>query len=281
MSLIECPECGKIYSDKADRCPVCACPTDIAREEAEKNSSPKRNIKKKHTARNFSIFLIILLFVGGAGAFYIYQEELWGQNSKLSDEERARLDSIFLADSIKAAIENAKENIAVEIENCAPTRKAYVLKFKRDIACTGDTDDSLRLHQGDVLSGNIRKDAEGVFHYKNKDSLDFIIPQGTFSVREYETSDIPSEILNNHILLFRTNQLGNTISVRKKKGSRSLYALSYGNEEILAESKKGKLNFTKHAQGSPSPIFIPAQRAFFYDEEYYYLDEIIPIDNEE
>lgn len=28
MALIECPECGKEFSDKAQACPNCGCPTD-------------------------------------------------------------------------------------------------------------------------------------------------------------------------------------------------------------------------------------------------------------
>ena len=30
MALIKCPECGKEYSNLADKCPNCACPTKIA-----------------------------------------------------------------------------------------------------------------------------------------------------------------------------------------------------------------------------------------------------------
>ena len=50
MALINCPECGKQISDKAERCIHCGCPIDNPSDVIEKNSdaghvnSPFRSI---------------------------------------------------------------------------------------------------------------------------------------------------------------------------------------------------------------------------------------------
>ena len=41
MSLIKCSECGKEFSDKAQACPNCGCPTSVQR-----NPSPEKKIFK-------------------------------------------------------------------------------------------------------------------------------------------------------------------------------------------------------------------------------------------
>ena len=45
MALITCSECGKFYSDKADACPSCGCPTSLQTQASsqtpEKSSTPK------------------------------------------------------------------------------------------------------------------------------------------------------------------------------------------------------------------------------------------------
>lgn len=46
MSLIKCPECEKMFSDKASACPNCACPVDeIVKKEIEINNDNDNNNK--------------------------------------------------------------------------------------------------------------------------------------------------------------------------------------------------------------------------------------------
>ncbi len=65
MALIKCPECGKEISDKAKRCPNCAC-------------SLKKNKKVI-----IIVFSIIMLLVIGLIIFYIYSQNTYNKNVSL------------------------------------------------------------------------------------------------------------------------------------------------------------------------------------------------------
>ena len=45
MALIKCPECGKEFSDKAQACPNCGCPTSEAKNQELKRSEERRDRK--------------------------------------------------------------------------------------------------------------------------------------------------------------------------------------------------------------------------------------------
>lgn len=59
MAMITCKECGKEFSDKADKCPNCAAPIEYSREFGVPYEAPPSLIKKK-----LSICLLISLIVG-------------------------------------------------------------------------------------------------------------------------------------------------------------------------------------------------------------------------
>ena len=78
MAMIKCSECGKEYSDKASKCPNCACPTKYSIT-TEKNSKEnqfqdekeiKREViyvkpKKSHTGLIIVIIIMIILIIVG------------------------------------------------------------------------------------------------------------------------------------------------------------------------------------------------------------------------
>lgn len=48
MALVKCPDCGKMFSEFAERCPVCGCPTI-----ATKITSEQKKEEEKETAKPF------------------------------------------------------------------------------------------------------------------------------------------------------------------------------------------------------------------------------------
>lgn len=79
MALIKCSECGKEYSDKASKCPNCACPTkysinnkknnkeeDHIQEEIETKSEEVNDTEKKsHKGLIITIIVIAVLIIVG------------------------------------------------------------------------------------------------------------------------------------------------------------------------------------------------------------------------
>ena len=79
MAIIKCSECGKEYSDKANKCPNCACPTkysqenkieskeesDSQKEKEAKSEVSNTNEKKNHTGLIVTIIVIVVLVIVG------------------------------------------------------------------------------------------------------------------------------------------------------------------------------------------------------------------------
>ena len=92
MSLITCSECGKSFSDKADACPACGCPTHLQASNLPKNQAEDdltKTTAKKPTIidsplKGFLIFAagaIIALSSGlitGSGTNTRYNGGIWG-----------------------------------------------------------------------------------------------------------------------------------------------------------------------------------------------------------
>ena len=78
MALIKCVECGQEYSDKAEACPKCACPTtaQITKEKVEEvepeviEEEEQTAKKERITLRKFLIRGVGVLFVIGNQGLY-------------------------------------------------------------------------------------------------------------------------------------------------------------------------------------------------------------------
>lgn len=79
MAMITCKECGKEFSDKADKCPNCAAPIEYSREFGVPYEAPQSMVKKK-----LSICLLISFIIGGL--YIVYSIFYWtGAASSGSD----------------------------------------------------------------------------------------------------------------------------------------------------------------------------------------------------
>lgn len=71
MSLISCVECGKLFSDKAIACPVCACPTEYILEQQRKNQQTN-STSLKQSQEDFAVEKNTLVkYVGDAEYVYV------------------------------------------------------------------------------------------------------------------------------------------------------------------------------------------------------------------
>ena len=68
MSLIKCPECGKEISDKAEKCPNCACPISL---------SPAENYVQtiEQTGKSLKLQKVISIIMALVGAGLIGSEK--------------------------------------------------------------------------------------------------------------------------------------------------------------------------------------------------------------
>lgn len=73
MALIICSECGKEYSDRADACPNCACPSPRA--DCSQSSARESTTKNRYTFRSIIIPLIIFALLAVA-IKYMYKSYL-------------------------------------------------------------------------------------------------------------------------------------------------------------------------------------------------------------
>lgn len=70
MAMITCKECGKEFSDKADKCPSCGAPIEYSREFGVPYEAPRQIVQKK-----LSICLLISLIIGVL--YLIYSAVYW------------------------------------------------------------------------------------------------------------------------------------------------------------------------------------------------------------
>ena len=64
MALIKCPDCGKMFSEYAEHCPECGCPTEDAKAAHESCvSSCARSEEKKVFFRKYRVYCIIAIAV--------------------------------------------------------------------------------------------------------------------------------------------------------------------------------------------------------------------------
>lgn len=101
MALITCPECGKEYSDQANACPNCACPSPrtINGNSYNRESVPPKVKKKPPIIQTIIVFALV-----AAGAWYAYINWSYrdGLNAMYSGNysiARKRLESLNYDDS--------------------------------------------------------------------------------------------------------------------------------------------------------------------------------------
>lgn len=77
MALIICPECGKEYSDHANACPNCACPTP--KTVYTEYSTVVSTQPVKETSHGFRTFIVgvIMLAILAFGAWYMYRVQAY------------------------------------------------------------------------------------------------------------------------------------------------------------------------------------------------------------
>ena len=141
MALIKCPDCGKMFSDHAEKCPACGCTiehvkeferqkTEEERERRRKEEEERlRKIEEKRAARKayieknkgkiFTCAVVALVCIT-AIAYWTIDNHLRAVE-RAKQEEMALLDSIHRADSIRneeirkeKELEEAKKKAAIE-----------------------------------------------------------------------------------------------------------------------------------------------------------------------
>jgi hypothetical protein len=88
MALINCPECNKEISDKAESCPNCGCPINIVGQSMiQENKTKTKKSKKKYIL--IPLLIIILVCLSGISFYYIKiikPENTYKQAIKLMNE---------------------------------------------------------------------------------------------------------------------------------------------------------------------------------------------------
>lgn len=106
MAMIKCPECGKLYSERADKCPNCFCPNDYKTiVELEETQQEINNSVKINLGKEFFVRIIVLIV---AMIFFIFSRNFLINDSHIHEfweNTEAFLLILFLVSSIAVHIE--------------------------------------------------------------------------------------------------------------------------------------------------------------------------------
>lgn len=136
MALITCPECGKQFSEFADKCPNCGCPTDKIKElqkpaeeprvdnEVQKAAEPARPV----VAAEHKVAKIITIAVVAGMVIALFV--IIGIGTKQTKEARAveavasaKRDSIEKAQRQRMIVEQQQRDSIARLENAATIKK--------------------------------------------------------------------------------------------------------------------------------------------------------------
>jgi hypothetical protein len=91
MALINCPECGKQVSDKAEKCPNCAYPINPTAQITANNQPIKTEpvkVKEYKKSSSFSALHLILVLIAGSILTIVFRELTTDKNTKLTKKDK-------------------------------------------------------------------------------------------------------------------------------------------------------------------------------------------------
>ncbi|MCH5318212.1 MAG: zinc ribbon domain-containing protein [Paramuribaculum sp.] len=245
MALRDCPECGKMISDKAERCPHCGVDPRKERE----NVAPERKPVEATTAygsnepnngsgggkKKLWLILVPLILIGVGVAIWVpvYQHKKAEEQARI---EQMRQDSIAAVEAELARIEQWRQDSIKAAEDSIKREEEFRLN-PRDLL------DYSRSNYDDRLTKTLKKLGFERTNY-------FYSPGGYEETPYWEASY--ERVFNNRKITLELHELGDNFlifesAIDKDQFVKDMKALGY---------KKGT-NFSKDVYAVPNKYYFP------------------------